>query len=175
MRWVWIWPDEITSDFVLNQSRIVYPIRNSWVRYLVNTKTIIPFRVGEERWIYTSMLRVSVYIHHYWPSLRGIVVYYYCCWCNEYLKFHVFELQFETNSVWIITVMSATYWTRTLISAMPVQCPTSWSSGPTGSWFLFSIDFIDYFWPHCTHWTGLLLKWPDTFPLNLPKIAQPDS
>ena len=25
---------------------------------LVNTKTIIPLRVGEERWIYTSTLRV---------------------------------------------------------------------------------------------------------------------
>ena len=32
---------------------------------LVNTKTIIPLRVGEERWIYTSTLRVLVYIHHY--------------------------------------------------------------------------------------------------------------
>ena len=29
----------------------------------VNTKTTIPLRVGEERWIYTSTLRVSVYIH----------------------------------------------------------------------------------------------------------------
>ena len=27
---------------------------------LVNTKTTIPLKVGEERWIYTSMLRVSV-------------------------------------------------------------------------------------------------------------------
>ena len=44
---------------------------------LVNTKTTIPLRVGEERWIYTSTLRVSVYIHHYSPPLRGIVVYYY--------------------------------------------------------------------------------------------------
>ena len=26
---------------------------------LVNTKTTIPLRVGEERWIYTSMLRVE--------------------------------------------------------------------------------------------------------------------
>ena len=43
---------------------------------LVNTKTTIPFRVGEERWIYTSTLRVSVYIQHYSPPLRGIVVYY---------------------------------------------------------------------------------------------------
>ena len=42
---------------------------------LVNTKTTIPLRVGEERWIYTSMLRVSVYIHHYSP------VYYYLLFC----------------------------------------------------------------------------------------------
>ena len=41
---------------------------------LVNTKTTIPLRVGEERWIYTSTLRNSVYIHHYSPSVRGIVV-----------------------------------------------------------------------------------------------------
>ena len=44
---------------------------------LVNTKTTIPLRVGEERWKHTSTLRVSVYIHHYSPPLRGIVVYYY--------------------------------------------------------------------------------------------------
>ena len=41
---------------------------------LVSTKTTIPLRVGEEWWIYTSTLRVSVYIHHYSPPLRGIVV-----------------------------------------------------------------------------------------------------
>ena len=28
---------------------------------LVNTKTTIPLRVGEERWMYTSTLHVSVY------------------------------------------------------------------------------------------------------------------
>ena len=44
---------------------------------LVNTKTTIPLRVGEEWWIYTSTLRVSVYIHHYSPSLRRIVVHYF--------------------------------------------------------------------------------------------------
>ena len=38
---------------------------------LVNTKTSIPPRVGEERWIYTLTLRVSVYTHHYLPHLRG--------------------------------------------------------------------------------------------------------
>ena len=43
---------------------------------LVNTKTTIPLRVGEERWIYTSTLRVLVYIHRSSPPLRGIVVYY---------------------------------------------------------------------------------------------------
>ena len=41
---------------------------------LVNTKTTILLRVDEERWIYTSTLRVLVYIHHYSPPLRGIVV-----------------------------------------------------------------------------------------------------
>ena len=44
---------------------------------LVNTiKTTIPLRVGEQRWIYTSTLCVSVHICHYSPPLRGIVVYY---------------------------------------------------------------------------------------------------
>ena len=38
---------------------------------LVNTKTTIPLRVGEERLIYTETLHVSVYIHHYSPPLRG--------------------------------------------------------------------------------------------------------
>ena len=32
---------------------------------LVNTKTNIPLRVGEERWVYTSTLRVSVYTLNY--------------------------------------------------------------------------------------------------------------
>ena len=41
---------------------------------LVNTKTTIPLRVGEERWIYTSTHRVSVFIHHYSPAFWGIVV-----------------------------------------------------------------------------------------------------
>ena len=50
---------------------------------LVNTKTTIPLRVGEERWIYTSTLRVSVYIHHYSPPLREIVVYYYYFFYNN--------------------------------------------------------------------------------------------
>ena len=45
---------------------------------LVNTKTTIPFRVGEERWIYIPRpFRVSVCIHHYSPPLWGIVVYYF--------------------------------------------------------------------------------------------------
>ena len=46
----------------------------------VNTKTTITLRVDEEWWIYTSTLRVSVYIHHYSPPLRGIVVYYSLRW-----------------------------------------------------------------------------------------------
>ena len=41
---------------------------------LVNTKTTIPLRVGEEQWIYTSTLPVSVYIDYYSPPLQGIVV-----------------------------------------------------------------------------------------------------
>ena len=41
----------------------------------VNTKTTIPLRVGEERWMYTLTLLVSVYIHQYSHPLRGIVVY----------------------------------------------------------------------------------------------------
>ena len=43
----------------------------------VNAKTTIALRVGEERWIHTSTLHVSVYIHHYSPPLRGIAVYYF--------------------------------------------------------------------------------------------------
>ena len=55
----------------INETAFFYPSD------LVNTKTTIPLRVGEERWIYTSAIRVSVYIHHYSPPLRGIVVHYY--------------------------------------------------------------------------------------------------
>ena len=54
----------------INEAAFFYPSD------LENTKTTIPLRVGEERWIYTSTLRVSVYIHHYSPPLRRIVVYY---------------------------------------------------------------------------------------------------
>ena len=52
----------------INEAAFFYPSD------LVNTKTTIPLRVDEERWIYTSTLSVSVYIHHYSPPLRGIVV-----------------------------------------------------------------------------------------------------
>ena len=41
------------------------------------TVPLLSFRqnfVGEERWIYTSTLRVLVYIHNFSPPLRGIVV-----------------------------------------------------------------------------------------------------
>ena len=57
--------DEIVA---INEAAFSYPSD------LVNTKKIIPLRVGEERWIYTSTLHVSVYIHHYSPPLWGIVV-----------------------------------------------------------------------------------------------------
>ena len=53
-----------------SETKLFYPFD------LVNTKTTIPLRVSEERWIYTSTLRVSVYIHHYSPPPRGIAVYY---------------------------------------------------------------------------------------------------
>ena len=52
----------------------------------VNTKTTITLRVGEEQWIYTSTLRVSGYIHHYSPPLRGIVVYNCSIFGNGYEK-----------------------------------------------------------------------------------------
>ena len=39
----------------INETAFFYPSD------LVNTKTTIPPRVGEERWIYISTLRVSVY------------------------------------------------------------------------------------------------------------------
>ena len=52
----------------INEAAFFYPSD------LVNTKTTIPLRVGEERWIYTEPRSVSVYIHYYSPPLRGIVV-----------------------------------------------------------------------------------------------------
>ena len=55
----------------INEAAFFYPSD------LVNTKTTIPLRVGEEWWICTLTLCVSVYIHHYSPPLQGIVVYYY--------------------------------------------------------------------------------------------------
>ena len=61
--------DEIEA---INEAAFFYPSD------LVNTKTTIPLRVGEERWIYTSTLRVSVFIYHHSPPLRGIVVQYFC-------------------------------------------------------------------------------------------------
>ena len=55
----------------INEAAFFYPSD------LVNTNTTIPLRIGEERYIfiYTSTFCVSVYIHHYPPPLRGIVVY----------------------------------------------------------------------------------------------------
>ena len=58
---------------------------------LVNTKTTIPLRVGEERWIYTSTLRVSVYIHHYSPPLRRIVVKYVVFYVSSLLRFTLYQ------------------------------------------------------------------------------------
>ena len=52
----------------INEAAFFYPSD------LVNTKTTIPLRVGEELWMYTLMLCVSVYIHHYSPPFWGIVV-----------------------------------------------------------------------------------------------------
>ena len=57
----------------INEAAFFYPSD------LVNTKTTIPLTLGEERWIYTSIPRVLVYIHHYSPPLRGIVAYYTFC------------------------------------------------------------------------------------------------
>ena len=75
---------------------------------LVNTKTTIPLRVGEERWIYTSTLRVSVCIHHYSPPLQGIVVYYYCLAKDEGMTENISELQVEIESTTSLNHWSAT-------------------------------------------------------------------
>ena len=47
---------------------------------LVNTKTTIPLRVGEERWIYTSTLRVSVLYPQLFTSPSGdsCLILMYC-------------------------------------------------------------------------------------------------
>ena len=68
-RFVKVSEEEIVA---INETAFFYPSD------LVNTKTTIPLRVGEERWIYNSTLLaiVSVYIRHYSPPLRGLVVYY---------------------------------------------------------------------------------------------------
>jgi len=50
----------------INEAAFFYPSD------LVNTKTTIPLRVGEEWWIYTLTLLVSVCIHHYSPPLWWI-------------------------------------------------------------------------------------------------------
>ena len=65
---------KVSEEIVaINEAAFFYPSD------LVYTKTTIPLRVGEERWIYISTLHVSVYIHHYSPPLREIVVYYSAC------------------------------------------------------------------------------------------------
>ena len=54
----------------INEAAFSYPSD------LVNTKTTIPLRVGEEWWIYAPTPRVSALcIHHYSPPLRRIVVF----------------------------------------------------------------------------------------------------
>ena len=63
---------KVSEEIVaINEAAFFYPSD------LVNTKTTIPLRVGEERWIYTLTLRVWVYIHCYSPPLRGIAAYYF--------------------------------------------------------------------------------------------------
>ena len=57
-RFVKVSEEEIVA---INETAFFYPSD------LVSTKTTIPLRVVEERWIY---------VHHYSPPLRGIVVYY---------------------------------------------------------------------------------------------------
>jgi len=60
---------KVSEEIVaLNEAAFFYP------SYLVNTKTTIPLRVGEEQLIHTLMLCISVYIHHYSPPLREVVV-----------------------------------------------------------------------------------------------------
>jgi len=56
------WEEEIVA---INEAAFFCPSD------LVNTKTYIPLRVGEEWWIYTSTLRVLVYIYHYSPPPSG--------------------------------------------------------------------------------------------------------
>ena len=63
-RFAKVFEEEIVA---INEAAFLYPSD------LVNTETTIPLWVGEERWTYTSMLHVLVYIHHYSPPLRGIV------------------------------------------------------------------------------------------------------
>ena len=43
---------------------------------VVNTRTTIPLRVGEERWIYTETRSVEVYIHHY-VILSYVYIHHY--------------------------------------------------------------------------------------------------
>ena len=55
----------------INEAAFFYPSD------LVNTKTTIPLRISEERWIHPETQSVEVYIHHYSLPLRGIVAYYF--------------------------------------------------------------------------------------------------
>jgi len=66
---------------VINEVAFFYPSD------LINTKTTISLWVSEERWVYTSTLHVSVYIHHYSLPLQGIDLVVY------YLKFSQYRAQ----------------------------------------------------------------------------------
>ena len=71
--WSWAWP---VAGWSIYGSRNMQNVPEPPIYYtsnLVNTKTTIPLRVGEQRQIYTSTPRVSVYNHYYSPPLRGIV------------------------------------------------------------------------------------------------------
>ena len=71
---------------------------------LVNTKTTIPLRVCEERWIYTETRSVDVYIHHYSPPIREYIIhlvklhyfinYPFFCIVNLHVLLHVCQQVF---------------------------------------------------------------------------------
>ena len=68
---------------------------------LVNTKaTTPPLRVGEERWIYTLTLRISVYIHPYSPHLRGIVI------CMALIRVTAFHIKPKHRGTHMIIIVS---------------------------------------------------------------------
>ena len=116
----------------INETAFFYPSD------LVNTKTTIPLRVCEERWIYTLTLRVSVYIQHYSSPLRGIVVYHYKVivqesmndlWCLFFLLFLMFFLFLfwfcpgNTERVWVVLFLSGgKHWQWCLLWSDDQKC-----------------------------------------------------